>query len=552
MVLQNTVAEIRGKSLQLIVAVHAWTSSSAELSHLRNAVAKEMPDADLLFPDYPATVFSSEDPIEVTQALIRAISDAANLRKRKGDPYQQIILIGHSLGALLVRKAYAFARGQTQDIRGPLRALPMDWAALITRIILLAGTNRGWSLSKRPRNMSWLKSLGFSAAAVLWRWLRLGRLIHAVRRGTPFVTNLRIQWLRLVQETNIPMPVTIQLLGDVDDVVSEEDNVDVQSGAGFIYRRVPQTGHANVIRFEGPGGDLRLREFLYALKTSPEDLRSDAIVPLNQDNHTQLVVFVMHGIRDYGFWTRKVAQRIEEIATASGAKVRTITSGYGYFPMMGFLLQPERQRNVRWFMDQYTEVLARYPQARIGFIGHSNGSYLLASALQRYAACSFDRVVFAGSVVYRAFPWDELVNANRVAAIRNYVATGDWVVGIFPAIFEYFRNADLGSAGHNGFIDNEGQRHQITFIKGHHSAAIVPDNFDAIGKFVLGEAEAVPPPSLIGDRQLDWVITALLAIAPAAALLVLSATGYWYPHWGLWLVGLMGWPIILYAILRTI
>src|SRR4029077_9911968 len=86
MVLQNTVPEIRGKSLQLIVAVHAWTSSSAELSHLRNAVARKMPDADLLFPDYPATVFSSADPIEIAQALNIVISEAANLGKEKGAP----------------------------------------------------------------------------------------------------------------------------------------------------------------------------------------------------------------------------------------------------------------------------------------------------------------------------------------------------------------------------------------------------------------------------------------------------------------------------------
>src|SRR5262249_47365616 len=123
---------------------------------------------------------------------------------------------------------------------------------------------------------------------------------------------------------------------------------------------------------------------------------------------------------------------------------------YGYFPMLKFLLFSERQKNVRWFMDQYVEALARYPNATMDFIGHSNGTYLLASGLTSYVACKFNRAVFAGSVVPCDFPWSRLVGEGRIKAIRNYVASADWVVGIFPTIFERF-GGDVGGAGMFGF-----------------------------------------------------------------------------------------------------
>ena len=52
-------------------------------------------------------------------------------------------------------------------------------------------------------------------------------------------------------------------------------------------------------------------------------------------------------------------------------------------------------------MDQYTQNLAKYPNSdgRISYIGHSNGTYILASALDRYPSLRVNQIVFAGSVV---------------------------------------------------------------------------------------------------------------------------------------------------------
>jgi predicted esterase len=537
------------------------------MHHVRTAIEQAVPDADLLFPDYPAGMFSTADPVDITEALGDCIADAVRLRASRGGAYREIILVGHSLGALLVRKAYAFAMGQNQDHSGTssLRPAAQQWAGLVTRIILMAGTNRGWSLRNKARGLSWLKWCGFVFGAWLWRWFRLGGLINRVREGAPFVTNLRIQWINLVRDPVLSkqVPLTIQLLGTIDDIVDERDNVDVQAGARFIYKAVPDTGHVNVIDFSGSAGGRRRSIFLDALTTGADRLASDRTVPFEPNPDVQHVVFLVHGIRDFGFWTSRLSAAVRAEGSRRGARVETVTSDYGYFPMINFLFQPERQKNVRWFMDQYTEARARYPSATISFIGHSNGTYLLASALQRYKACTFHRAVFAGSVVNRNFDWPQYVAQRRINAVQNYVATADIVVAIFPAVFEHLRRtkADLGSAGHTGFARRDPPVYQVTYVTGGHGAALDPRNFDALAAFVLGDDTARPGEALRADAQsraVVWfgkfclpVFVGLLLIALLPLWVFLAAYFGRIPWPGDWLpIASTAWFVAIYVGVR--
>lgn len=551
MILRNSSPEIRGKSEQLVVFVHAYTSSRKSLRHVRDAVAEVLPDADLLRPDCPAGLLSNADPVDITEALLDAIDGAVDDRDKRGGSYQEVIMIGHSLGALLVRKAYVFARGQTQDSVINLLAAPRKWVSRVSRIVLLAGTNRGWSVSPKPKHMSWLRCLTFRLSARLaWRF-HTGRLIRSVARGAPFVTNLRIQWINLVRDDTSDLPpATIQLLGNIDDIVSSEDNVDIQSGSKFFYKRLPNTGHLTAIDFSGDPGRRRKQIFIKALTTPVGRLQSDFIEPLSVEPHVDQVVFVIHGIRDRSFWTEDIRDRIKQIAKQEKRKLEVVISSYGYFPMLPFLFFGERQKNVRWFMDKYTEALARYPKAKMDFIGHSNGTYLLASALKSYKACQFHRIVFAGSVVPTSFPWEELAEKGRVKAIRNYVATSDWIVGVFPGLYELLRVSDLGSAGHNGFQDNKGKEHAIAFFKGGHDAAICEDNYDAMIRFVI-DGKADVPSDLLSERRspvavwvskLNWLVWLMLVILLGAGAVYLASL---QPLW------LILYVAVLYAVLHT-
>ena len=186
-----------------------------------------------------------------------------------------------------------------------------------------------------------------------------------------------------------------------------------------------------------------------------EKLPFDKLPVQDENPGISKIIYILHGIRDYGVLADALRKEIEKVKSAD---TEVTPPKYGYFPMIPFILHWDRQKNVRRFMDEYTENLARFPHAkRLDFIGHSNGTYILASALQRYSTLYVNNVLFAGSVVPKHYPWRKLVDAKRVSRIFNMVATSDWVVALFPRFFEQIAEwlgetsvkgaFDIGSAG---------------------------------------------------------------------------------------------------------
>jgi hypothetical protein len=227
-----------------------------------------------LFPEYDAgRVLSRIDPAVIADELSATIQERCDLKRSEERPYDRIVLIGHSMGALLIRKSYVFACGQNHELwASGLRPAPRSWAEKVDRIILMAGMNRGWSFSPKPKTMSWPKCLVLRSADFAARMLGIASLMRAMKRGAPFGTNLRVQWLNLARSGH-PMPPTIQILGDRDDIVSPEDNIDLQSGYNFIYLQAPSgTKHGNVVDLSDPG---RRKVFVRALSTPPANLQTE-------------------------------------------------------------------------------------------------------------------------------------------------------------------------------------------------------------------------------------------------------------------------------------
>lgn len=184
-------------------------------------------------------------------------------------------------------------------------------------------------------------------------------------------------------------------------------------------------------------------------------------------------------------WAEQLRQEIEK---RKRADVTVTPAKYGYFPMMPFVIFSDRQKNVRRFMDEYTENLAKFPlAAQLDFLGHSNGTYILASALQRYQTLRVNNVFFAGSVVPKHYPWRQLVESRRVERLHNMVATKDWVVALLPRFFEQVAEwlgvtsvkgvFDIGSAGFRGFDDSgrpdpEQRVFDAKYVEGTHGSAL--------------------------------------------------------------------------------
>jgi pimeloyl-ACP methyl ester carboxylesterase len=472
------------------------------LGHRREAlIANELADhGDVVGLRYSACV-SNTEPLDVARALAREMRAQAEKA-----PDKEIVLIGESMGALLLRRAFLEAEGA--------------WTKRIKRIVLLAGLNRGWDLTgHKPSDMSSGRWAGLYVLTWLARLTDSARLVMGLESGSPFVANLRLDWMERSREDELEGLQVVQLRGDIDDLVSEEDSRDLDSVAHANYAslRVRGTGHGDIANFEDEtkiGGEkigaYRRDKFLLAATESSFDkVRTQSEQePFQVDPTVTHVVFVLHGIRDLGQWAAAFEQSLkQEFAKTPSAQVGRLevaSPRYGYLGMGPFLLLAKRQHYVQWLMDEYTEVRARYPNAReIHFFGHSNGTYLLASALERYESLKIGRVAFGGSVVSKRFDWNRLLDEGQVQDVRNYAAADDWVVALFPRFFEprlmrrIFAN-DLGSAGFNGFESARVQN--VRFLDGGHSA--FEKRTQEISSFLVGTDTTIAPPPLAKKTNL--------------------------------------------------
>jgi pimeloyl-ACP methyl ester carboxylesterase len=533
-------------SHDLVILLHAYSRGPRHLRSVRNAIAQLLPDADIYVPTMPTGLFSFADPNAIAQDLLEAV-DCLDAKRK----YRNIMLVGHSLGALLARKLYVLAWGVNADApfeAGICAGQPKSWVTHVNRIILLAGMNRGWSISNNSsllRAILW--TLGSWFALVLAA--RRGRepLILSIHAGASFITQLRIQWLSMLrwkkekweqaQGAGVPrLADTIQLLGSIDDMVSPNDNIDlITTGGEFIYLDVPDTGHDTVVNLDPRHP--RYEIFKKAVMTEPAaELRGHTLQPgdyqVVRNEDVKNVIFVMHGIRDEGFWTHKIARKTMTKWQQAPATFASVTSSYGYFAFLPFLRPGGRREKVHWLMDQYVEALARYPKADFYYVGHSNGTYLLARGLLDNPSCHFQRVVFAGSVVRTDFDWTSLqmsrVTANgktvqpQVKDVLNYVATADWVVAIFPKALELLNLEDLGSAGHDGFkqIPRPAHGAQVTYVHGGHSAAIAEERWDEIADFLVNGTKPTSPLDI--DPSQSKLVRLLGKGAPVVQLFIVA------------------------------
>lgn len=528
----------------LVVVFHGIGAKTERLKSIIQTIeARFGTTADVLMPKRWSGWLSNAHPVAVTHEAVRDVDD---LMARFD--YQQIIVVGYSAGGLFARKFIIYAHGEQLDQERGHPDAPFEpgaaafrearpWATKIKRLILLAGMNRGWEFA--PTVNPFLLAL-FRAGYVLFR--PFARLGASVRRGAPFVADLRNQWLSLSRRGLLKDLLVVQLLGTIDDVVSPEDNIDTATGSDFIYLDVPGSGHHTICRFDDRlHGPARREKFLLALAGTPEELkkrpapRRDYAV----DAEVEHVLFVIHGIRDHGYWTAHVARHVVA-AARNDVKIVTLTPTYGFFAMLPFIIPSTRHAKIRWFMDQYTEALARFPNAKwISYIGHSNGTYLLAGTLRDYYTPHFHRVVFAGSVVRDDFGWKKYIADGRVSAVLNWVASADWVVALFPRFLSRF-GADVGGAGWDGFVRHSPTPaepvNDVEYVDGTHFAALREQYWDDIAEFIIAPSPRLPRPS--GKHH--WFVGALAAVSPLIwifliALIVVPPIG-WLS--GLWLASL--------------
>ncbi len=494
----------------LVLLLHGMNCSPMTLSALTDRIQGALPTAELLIPNMPLNPLKCID----LHALSTEISEcvAAVLRERK---FKSIILMGHSAGGVLVQSFYL-------DLMEMKEPVPLLGASI--RLVLIAPLTRGWTISHHlplPQKVAWSVGMFFAWAPKFWEWLRakLSRTtarplcIVQLQRGSPFTVGLRLRWL--AQKSR---PMVYTLLGSVDELISWRDMVDEVIEAGGApqhrvqYIEVPDSNHAEIVDVKDPEyperGNKRAEAILKAMTEVPAQAGTGTnfepwdTPPAPVEPDVERVVFVIHGVRDEGHWTQKIASRARQIFEHDnpGRKIRVETSSYGYFSMLEFLRPAARWRKVHWLMDEYVEAIRRFPNAKghFSYVGHSNGTWLLAQALQEYPAVHFERIAFAGSVVSSRFKWSRFLQCGRVDRVLNFTATGDLVVSLFPRMAEIFPplrflvGDNLGGAGVLPFRQGSGVDDN-THVVGGHGAAIREWNWDNLARFAVAAGAPTPP-----------------------------------------------------------
>jgi len=479
--------------------------------HLEKLVRATFPDADILVPTYAHRLMSNVDAFDLTSQIELAIRQAYENNKTADGAckYEKIVLFGYSTGGLLLRKAYVWGLGFEDD--RPVQHGRHPWVERLDRFVSLAAPNRGWP-SDKPDN---LDGIHFLYGYVMLRVARLagvGRFIQNLMQGSPFVSNMRVQWIDLFRAGNaLPgtaRPLIVHLIGDKDELVDRSDSIDLEAGTGVdvVIKTLEGLSHADVgtLLFQdgdrlSPAGEA-IRMALVTPAGAFPAYWADRVGALKTDPDVKHLIFVMHGIRDESMWPAEVKRSIEAQIGNEAAHVKIIPPLYRRFAMLPFLLYWDRQHNVRWFMDQYTQARAMYPNLEeMDFIGHSNGTYILASALQRYPVLKVRNVFFAGSVVPSHYNWAGLIAKGRVTGrVWNVCADFDWVVAILPQFFQQISDLlgikepapgllDIGSAGFHGFrlgVGTEGVLSNLKYIAGTHGAAFEPAMVGPIATYV--------------------------------------------------------------------
>ncbi|MCU1675787.1 MAG: hypothetical protein JWM93_545 [Frankiales bacterium] len=427
----------------------------------------------------------------------------------QGEAPDRIVLIGFSIGGLLVRSAYLFHAGD--DDTEPRR----PWVDKVERIVLLGTPNAGFDRRRLPillRLLSWLARIVTSLT------------VFDIERGSPFLTDLRLRWVRYFADTSRDAPPVVQLLGARDDLVRREDSLDIEAMPNAQHEVVPDSTHTSIADIADPRhGEVRYR-FLRAAIIDPVA----ATTPpgqLSEAEQRRPVVFVLHGIRaGKGTWVKKLKAMLEE----RPERPVVVTPSYGYFSALSFALRYKRVSNLRWFLARYNEEVLRRPLATFSIAGHSNGTYILGRALESVRSLRFRNVYLAGSVLPRTYDWSSHFSDDQLRTLRNDCASKDVPVLWLCSALVSLRQRDVGTGGVDGFDDLDERAVEYAYVPGGHAAALDDPRLPGVAEFVM-TGTSTAPTGLVGDLSSRFALIgrALQVLTLFVVIALLGLAGWW-------------------------
>lgn len=446
-----------------------------------------------LYFAYPQRLFSTSK----TRDLAIRLNALIHQRWIVEGGFSKIIIVGHSMGGMIVRQAFLFGLGTEQEV-----SVLLPWAEKVSRVVLFASINRG--IDHNSRWFIWLFS-----RLILWLKPLEKLMLADVLRGSDFLCNLQIEWIRYfsgkyesVKTSNLPdklkLTEVVQVLGDKDCYVSSKDSFDVEISETGYSMTVPYAEHGNLHKVSEASDP---KERLTLLTAAMFGKLTEFAQNRNIRTFHQVpdrVIFLLHGIRAANYqWPRLLEQNIKAISNKPDDLI--LKPSYGYFSALRFAFPYTRRKNLAWFKDTYTQNFAANPKADFSFIGHSNGTYLLGHSLTAVQGIEFSRVALIGSVLPSEFDWMTILNRGQVKLIRNERARDDVPVGYLCSGLRGLGMKDVGTGGMLGFYQDHPNKAELFWYQGGHGAVFGDANaVESLAAYVLGQKahyEYVSPPS---------------------------------------------------------
>jgi pimeloyl-ACP methyl ester carboxylesterase len=433
---------INDNAVKLLVFLPGMTHSPKDYASLF-----EQFKTDQNFSQYDAigygfrnSYFSNSLPDSIAEETSKEIE---NIISKYSDG---IILVGHSVGGLLVRKCL-LAGIQSKYL----------WPGKVNRLILLSSTNRGFV----PRGF--LQKAGLMALKVS----KSGELIQSAQRGSDWINGLRFDWSLLGGKA----PYVVQIRGKEDEVVEADDSADLLYFPNAHEVLLDEVNHRAFCRLGGltPKAISIIKDCFF--KDFP------AREPERMQTLPSMLIFLVHGIRDYAEWQEALSQEIAKI----DKNAMVIPVQYGYFNAFQFLSPLQRNRASRIFADKYLQATLKYPNTEVAIAAHSNGTYAVAQAFLRHTFIKADRLYLAGSVLPQKFDWTTLKNDERLDVFRNDIANLDWPVGLVCNAIKWI-DPRIGVGGFHGFTKIDPNN---MYLQGSHGAALAPPYRSEVAKFLV-------------------------------------------------------------------
>lgn len=408
---------------------------------------------------------SRRNPDEVVRHLAAQIRDWTGELSTGVEAPAEIILVGHSFGGVLARAAFLHDAGTVDDPRHP-------WTRLVRRLVLLGSPNAGFRLDAPGTPAAW--RLAYALATPFFDFT-----IERVQSGGYWITDLRLRWLDAFRRLD-PKPKVIQVLGTSDWLVTQEDILDHRFMPNTTVYEIPGADHPGLIAIDdAPSPARRYEQLKTAILGRPDEQAAPGTTPVHAPT-----AFILHGIRAsaLGTWVSDLATAYRDAAGSD--QVEVVSPDTGYFTAMEFALPGTRRRKVHEFLKLYGDAYAGRDPDLFVFAGHSNGTYMMARALDQVPSMRFRRIFLAGTVLPRRFDWQRRLDERQVGSwnpdrtwtpgvVRSDRATRDVPVGILCSWLRGLGSADVGTAGVSGFENvSSVSIDQSRLFKGGHGAAL--------------------------------------------------------------------------------